>query len=81
MQEVAVDVQGVSQDIEKAIGPKPFLSINDVVNLLGCTRICVLNWLRRNEAHMRPPKIKVGRQIFFPRTQFIDWLMKEQGLK
>ena len=80
MQEITIDVQTFRQDIEKVIGNKAVLSVDDVVNMLGCTRTCVLNWMRRNEQQLRPPKLKVGRQVYFPRTQFIDWLMKEQGL-
>jgi hypothetical protein len=80
MREIPIDVQSFRQDIERVIGDKAALTIDDVINMLGCTRICVLNWMRRNEPHLRPPKLKVGRQVFFPRTQFIEWLMKEQGL-
>ena len=73
------DTQVMVRDIDQMIGGKALLSVEDVMKLLGCSRVCVHNWMRRNAIERRPPKLKVGRQILFPKTKFIEWLVKEQG--
>ncbi len=72
------DIPIILRDIDSTLGEKALLSVEDVMKLLGCTRVCVHNWMRRNELERRPPKLKVGRNILFPKTKFVEWLVKEQ---
>jgi predicted DNA-binding transcriptional regulator AlpA len=71
--------ESLIQDIEKACADKPLLSIEDIAHLVGCSTKVVYNWTRRNDPAKRPPKLVVGRTLRFPRTEFIRWLVREQG--
>ncbi len=65
-------------EIEQALGGKVFLSVNDICDLLGCSERVVYNWMKRADPARRPPKLKIGHEIKFPRGAFIQWLLKEQ---
>jgi excisionase family DNA binding protein len=58
---------------------KPFLSMEEVAELLGCSKRVVYNWTRRTDPATRPPKIVVGKTIRFPADQFFEWLYRQQG--
>ena len=59
---------------------RAFLTLEDVAQLLGCSRRVVYNWTRRKDPEARPPRIIVGKTIRFPKVAFIQWLLKEQGV-
>jgi excisionase family DNA binding protein len=60
---------------------KAFLTIEEVTELLGCSKKVVYNWSRRNSLKRRPPRICVGRTIRYPKGEFILWLIREQSVK
>jgi len=69
----------ILQEIDELYKGRPFLTISEVAQLLGCPEKVVYNWTRRNDISKRPPKLTVGRTIGFPKRGFVEWLMKEQG--
>ncbi len=66
------------KDLNLAIGNRAVLTVEDIMNLLGCSEVSVHNWMRRNDLEKRLPRLKIGRQIRFSKSEFIDWLIKEQ---
>jgi len=66
------------KDLDSALGSRAFLTVEDITNLLGCTEVSVHNWMRRNDLEKRLPRLKIGRQIRFSKTEFIEWLIQEQ---
>ena len=66
------------KDLNSAIGNRAVLTVEDIMNLLGCSEVSVHNWMRRNDLEKRLPRLKIGRQIRFSKSEFIDWLIKEQ---
>lgn len=66
------------KDMEALLKDKPLLTIEDIAAVCGCTKTVVYNWTRRSEVSRRPPRILIGRQVRFPRTDFFLWLIREQ---
>lgn len=67
------------KDLELATKDKPLLSTEDIATLLGCSVKVIYNWTRRIDPERRPPRVVIGRQVKFPRTEFFRWLVKEQN--
>jgi excisionase family DNA binding protein len=73
--------ESLIKDIEAVFKEKPLLTMEDIATVFGCTKKVVYNWTRRSEISRRPPRVVIGRQVRFPRTEFIQWLVREQGRK
>jgi predicted DNA-binding transcriptional regulator AlpA len=58
---------------------KLFLTMEDVTSLLSCSKTVVYNWAKRMDPKKRPPRIIVGKEVRFPKREFLKWLMDEQG--
>jgi excisionase family DNA binding protein len=71
--------ESLIKDMELTLKDKPLLSIEDVAQLMGCSIKVVYNWTRRNDPLKRPPRLVIGRTVRFPRTEFIQWLVREQS--
>ena len=67
------------QEIEELFKGKPFLTIEDVTQLLTCDEEVVYNWTKRSDPKRRPPRIIVGKDLRFPKREFIKWLAEDQG--
>ena len=67
------------KEIDTLFKDRIFLSVLDITQLLGCSENVVYNWMKRSDPARRPPRIKVGKDIKFPRGAFVQWLVKEQG--
>jgi len=63
--------------LKKRFETKIFLTPDDLSGVLECERDVIINWTRKEEKY-RPPRIIVGRDIRFPKAEFLDWLMKTQ---
>jgi len=68
----------LTQEIDEIFKGKPFLTLGDVSQLLGCDVQIVHNWTRRSDPRKRPPRIMVGKELRFPRREFVRWLVTEQ---
>jgi excisionase family DNA binding protein len=66
-------------DVDELFKGKPFLSLSEVAQLLSCAEEVVYNWTRRPDLKKRPPKITVGKEVRFPKREFLRWLAQEQG--
>jgi predicted DNA-binding transcriptional regulator AlpA len=71
--------QSIMSEIEEVFRGKIFLTIADICGVLGCSENVVYNWMKRADPLRRPPRIKVGQEMKFPRGAFFQWLVKEQG--
>jgi len=73
--------ESLIKDFEAVFKEKPLLTMEDIAGVCGCTKKVVYNWTRRSEVDRRPPRVVIGRQVRFPRTEFILWLVREQERK
>ena len=71
----------IYQEMTEVLKGRLFLTIDDVAELMGCSRKVVYNWTRRKDPLKRPPRIAVGKTIRFPKATFVEWLLKEQGMQ
>ena len=72
-------LDSIIEELSEKYKEKSFLSLGDVCDLLGCERNAVYNWTKRADPQRRPPRILVGREIRFPKKEFLKWLCREQG--
>ena len=70
--------EALLEDLEKAFPGKSLLTVSDICQFLGCSQKVVYNWMKRSDPGRRPPRLKVGQEIKFPRLAFVQWLAKEQ---
>ena len=68
----------LTAEIERIFPGKALLTIADLCLFLGCSEKVVYNWMKRAEPTRRPPRIKVGQEVKFPRAAFVHWLTQEQ---
>jgi len=79
MEGVTAMDESVVSSLEELFQGKSLLTIKDICLGLGCAETVVYNWMKRADATRRPPKLRVGQELRFPRTPFVRWLAKEQG--
>ena len=68
----------ILSEVEELFKGKVFLSVDDIAVLLGCDPQIVHNWTKRPDPRKRPPRILVGKELRFPRRDFVRWLLAEQ---
>ena len=71
--------ESMVSNLEQLFGDKLLLTIPDICLALGCAETVVYNWMKRADPVRRPPKIRIGTELKFPRGTFVRWLAKEQG--
>jgi hypothetical protein len=59
---------------------KAVLTLQEVADFLQCEPRIIQNWTRRADAKRRPPRITVGKELRFPKREFLSWLAQDQGL-
>lgn len=69
------------QEIDEIYKGKPLLTLDDLSQLLGCSRKVVYNLTRAVDPKLRPPMIQVGKTILFPKREFFHWLAETHGQK
>jgi predicted DNA-binding transcriptional regulator AlpA len=69
----------ILEELEGQFHGKIFLTMQDVVGLLGCSEGTVYNWVRRRNHKRRPPRVVVGREVRFPTKAFLNWLLTVQS--
>jgi predicted DNA-binding transcriptional regulator AlpA len=69
------------EEVSRTIPEKAFLSMNDVCELLACSPTVIYNWVKRADPKRRPPRIVIGREVRFPKGEFLRWLAEEQTTK
>ncbi len=67
-------------EAEQIYKGKMFLTLNDVTALLGCEDKVIYNWTRRVDPKKRPPKIFVGKELRFPKRDFLQWLIENNSI-
>jgi len=67
------------ESLEELFRDKLLLTVQDICQGLGCAETVVYNWMKRADADRRPPKLRVGQEMKFPRGPFVRWLAKEQS--
>ena len=66
------------QEIDALFPGKIFLTLEDVANLLSCSPKVIYNWTKRSNPIRRPPRLLVGKELRFPKREFVRWLSEEQ---
>jgi excisionase family DNA binding protein len=67
------------EEVNRLYPEKGLLTLQEVCNFLECEPQTIYNWTKRSEPKRRPPKIAVGREVRFPKKEFVRWLAQEQG--
>ena len=67
------------QEIDELYKGKPFLTLDDLSLVLGCSRKVVYNLTRAADLKSRPPLMRVGKAILFPKKEFFRWLAETHG--
>jgi predicted DNA-binding transcriptional regulator AlpA len=70
--------EAIITSLTEVFRDKPLLTVEDICAGLGCSATVVYNWLKRPNPAKRPPKIKLGQEVKFPRGAFVEWLAKDQ---
>ena len=73
-------IETLLQDTESLLKDKAFLTVDEVADLLSCDKKVVHNWTRRKDSKRRPPRLALGKTIRFPKTAFVQWLLKENQI-
>jgi predicted DNA-binding transcriptional regulator AlpA len=71
--------EALLEEVNRLYPAKGLLTLDEVCNFLECERQVVYNWSKRSEPKKRPPRILVGREVRFPKKDFVKWLALEQG--
>ena len=50
----------------------------EIADFFECSESIVYNWIRRPEKKKRPPRFTLGKEIRFPKEEFVKWLAMEQ---
>lgn len=58
---------------------KAVLTVQEVAQFLDCNPDIIYNWIKRSDPAKRPPKLIVGKEVRFPKREFLRWLVQEQG--
>lgn len=74
-----VAMSSFQRSLDESLPKKSFLSIADICESLTCEESVVYNWNKRSDPARRPRRVKVGKEVRYPRTEFIVFLVKEQG--
>jgi predicted DNA-binding transcriptional regulator AlpA len=72
-------IESIMEEVNVMFAGKAFLRTEDVMKLLECSEQVVYNWIKRHDARKRPPRIVVGKEIRFPKREFVKWLAEEQS--
>jgi excisionase family DNA binding protein len=67
------------EEINRQYPNKGFLTIEEVASLLDCSKDVIYNWTKRTDPKKRPPRIRVGSSVRFPKMQLAKWLAIEQA--
>lgn len=67
------------EEIERRFPQKVFISIEEAAQFLDCEVIVLYNWNKRTNLKRRPPRIPVGKEIRYPKKEFVKWLANEQS--
>jgi predicted DNA-binding transcriptional regulator AlpA len=71
--------ESIITSLEEIFQDKLLLTVQDICFGLGCEETVVYNWMKRADPDRRPPKLRVGQALRFPRRPFVRWLAKEQS--
>ncbi len=58
---------------------KAVLTMEEVAQFLDCEISIIVNWVKRSDPRKRPPKLIVGKEVRFPKREFMRWLVQEQA--
>lgn len=71
-------IESLRQEIDQRFSGKGFLTTEDICTFLSCDEAVVYNWNKRVDPRRRPPRIQVGKELRFPKYEFVKWLAEEQ---
>lgn len=69
------------EDLEDIFPSKNILTMEEVASALNCPKRMVANWTRRPELSKRPPMLRTGKWIRFPKRPLLKWLIECQFRK
>lgn len=71
--------ESLIQEVESRFPKKIFLTLEEVVQILDCSKDTVERWAKRSDPAKRPPRVLVGREVRFPKREFVKWLTSQQS--
>lgn len=71
--------ESIFEDLDQNLRQKAMLTVSDIAKILDCPEVVVYNWNKRPEKDRRPPSLRVGKELRFPKREFFRWLAKENG--
>ncbi len=69
--------ESLLHEVEQMFPSNAFLTVEDVTKLLKCSEKVIYNWSKRPDPKRRPPRLMVGKEVRFPKKDFIRWLAEE----
>lgn len=69
----------IIQELNQKYQNRPFLTLEEVAEVLGCSKKVVYNWTRRTDPKKRPPRLTIGKTVRFPKVAFVQWLIEQQN--
>jgi len=70
-------LESLMQEVEQLFPSNAFLTVEEVTKLLKCSENVIYNWNKRPNPKRRPPRLMVGKQVRFPKKEFVRWLADE----
>ena len=71
-------LETIMNECDEVFKGKLFLTVEDIMGLLGCDEKTIYNWTKRSNPNRRPPRIIVGKELRFPKKPFLKWLVDDQ---
>lgn len=64
----------IVEELERRFPGRVFLSLKDLCAFFECDEKTIYNWNQRSN---RPPQIKVGRSLKYPKNAIAEWIATE----
>ena len=69
--------ESLMQEVDQLYASHAFLTTDEVATFLKCSEKVIYNWNKRSDPKRRPPRLMVGKEVRFPKKDFIRWLANE----
>ncbi len=66
-------------EFEDLFPKRAFLTKAEICEVLSCLPRVVESWCERTDPARRPPRLVIGREVRFPKRDFVKWLVREQS--
>lgn len=54
------------------------LTKEELAQVLECDPKVIYNWVKRQDASKRPPRLLLGNELKYPKREFLKWVVENQ---